>query len=227
MTTSRDTLSLSPGGAVTLYAEEFEAAIERGRERGRRTVTFMGVGLAFLLLGSLCMGFGVFAWLGLVADARLYLHHDDAGPITVLVDGEVVAEVDGPGATLLYLVRGDRVVEVMGARRGRWELEGVTGLDEWLIRTSPDTCFVVVDVSNALYGSEDGDCDDLDSARIMCIYRKFPRRDVGSPTFRSQDLPERQSSSLATLTLPVPCGELDEVQASTVLADHLGCPDPR
>ncbi len=172
---------------------------------------------------SMCAGVGVFLYGLFIADAPLYLHHDGVGVVTVSIDGQVVALLQEEGVRRLSMERGDRVVELAGARSARWELEGVAGLDEWLVVTNPDLCFAVVDVGPALRGAGDVSCDALDRTRVTCIYRRFPKRDVGGPIFDAADLPAPEARRLHTMWLAAPCSDIGELEAAELLADHLGC----
>jgi len=203
----------SPNPKVQAVVDGFERMVCRG-----------ALGVAALIPLSFCGGVGAFVYGGLVADAPVFVHHDGVGEVTVWVDGEAVAHLAEAGGTLLYVPRGDRVVEVTGARERRWVLDGANGLDEWLLPTNPDLCFAVVDVGRAQRGAGDVDCAALDATRVTCIYRRFPKRELGSfPIFAAKDLPAPGSRRLNTVWLAVPCHELHDVDSAVLLAEHLGC----
>lgn len=193
-------------------------------EAGARIAMVLFGGIAVLVALSLPVGCMGALWLGLVADSTLYIHHDGRGPVTVVLDGQEVATLDDAGVTWLELPRGDHELVLRGRDGAQtFELDGVSGLDEWMVRTNPNTCFAVVDVTRVMYGTDDP-CDHLDRARITCFHRDFPKRELGShPAFRVDDLPA-QSGRMETLWLDFPCnGPSAKPTAQELLAEELGC----
>ncbi|MCB9742113.1 MAG: hypothetical protein H6741_00600 [Alphaproteobacteria bacterium] len=210
--------------------EALDEALSRGVEIGRRLPVYFALAMAGLMALSFVGGVLVFLYLGLFAEPSFYVHHLGPQPATVLVDGVLLAELPGTGVTEIKVPRGEHELEILvGEERQRWHLERVNGLDDQLLPTDPDTCFAVVDVSWALYGQrarhpDAGLCDaDFSQARITCTYEGFPM-EVGGPRFTLDALPEQRSlSTLVTLTLPVPCAELDLIDASALLRAAVGC----
>lgn len=212
--------------------EEIQAAIERGAAIGRKLPGYFVAGMAGLMALSFFGGLLVFLYLGLFAEPTFYVHHVGDQPATVLVDGELLAELPGTGVTELKLPRGEHQLDIIvGEERQSWHLERVNGLDDQLLPTDPDTCFAVVDVSWALYEQSSFFSDDsgalcgadFDQARVTCVYEGFPM-EVGGPRFTLSELPEQRSmSTLVTLTLALPCAEVDAIDASALLRAAAGC----
>jgi hypothetical protein len=193
----------------------------------------MGAGcFAVLLCGSVPCG-GAFAiGLALFGSADISIHHDGREAIEVWVDGAKHSVVVEPGVSVVELERGDHHIALHSSEGVQdFELPTMTGLDDILIPTNPSTCFVVLNVSYALYGSSgpfsdpEGDVCDLDPDDVDWIstITDFPAWEANNP-YSSEDLPA--SIDLGTpvfLTLPVPCAELETVDVTGVLLDHLAC----
>lgn len=205
--------------------QAFQEGIERGRARGRKiSIALFGfIGVA--CLASFCGGGGYAIWQGMFGEATIYLYHQQHETVQLWVDGSLSMELTEPGVTEVRLSHGDHTMELRGTMTQTFDLPRMNGLDDLLIPTDPGTCFVSVDVTNALYGSEDPDicASDLSSARLTCTYEHFPRG-VGRPRFTLDDLPDSAASvRLVFMTLPVPCDEMVGITGESVLQDYLGC----
>ena len=206
------------------HERAFQAAVEAGRARGRKIalVLFGFVGVA--CLASFCGG-AYAIWQGMFGEATIYLYHRTTEPVEVWLDGDLSMELTAPGATEVRLDKGDHTMELRGTTTQTFDLPGMNGLGDWLIPTDPGTCFVLVDVTHALVGSEEPDpCRaDLSSARLTCTYERFPHG-VGRPRFTLEDLPDSASDArLVFMTLPVACDPMGGITGESVLRDYLGC----
>jgi len=211
-------MAMDPGQA-------FQESVERGRARVLKIslVVFGFIGVA--CLASFCGGGAYAIWQGMFGEATIYLYHQQHETVQLWVDGSPSMELTEPGVTEVRLSKGDHTMELRGTINQTFDLPGMNGLGDWLIPTDPGTCFVLVDVTNALYGSEEPDncASDLSSARLTCTYKHFPHG-VGGPRFTLDDLPESASDArLVFMTLPVPCDDRVGITGESVLRDYLGC----
>lgn len=211
--------------------EEQETA-EKVQAMTSRVIS-MGVGcFAVVLCGSIPVG-GAFAiGLALFGSADISIHHDGREDIEVWVDGAPHMVVKDAGVSVVELERGDHTISFHSSQGVQdFELPTMTGLDDILIPTNPATCFVVLNVSYALYGSSgpfsdpEGDLCDLDPNNVDWIstISDFPAWEANNP-YSSEDLPDSiDSGKPVFLTLAVPCADLETVNVAQLLLDHLEC----
>ena len=192
-----------------------------------------GVGcFAVLLCGSVPCG-GAFAiGLALFGSADISIHHDGRESIEVWVDGAPHSVVEQAGVSVVGLERGDHHIALHSSQGIQdFDLPRMTGLDDILIPTNPETCFAVLNVSYALYGSSgpfsdpEGDICALDPETVDWIstISEFPAWEANN-AYDESELPE--SIDLGTpvfIALPFACAEEDALNVAELLLAHLGC----
>ncbi|MDP2306204.1 MAG: hypothetical protein Q8P18_09280 [Pseudomonadota bacterium] len=190
----------------------------------------LGCGALFL---PALLSIGAWAvFQGLSGNTTIYLYHSDNEAMSVDVDGVEVARLTVPGAYPVRVAGGDHALVLRGARgEQRFSLLRTSGLDEHLLPTDPDICFVDLDVSGALYkpgipflpASGTACAGALDLARRVSVYDRFPV-EVESPHFRVDELPT--TIDLGTpvfLLVPVACAEATSARPGELLRRALGC----
>jgi hypothetical protein len=148
------------------------------------------------------------------------------------VDGVEVARLDAPGVYPVKVPGGDHTVVLRGASdEQRFSLSRTSGLDEHLLPTDPDVCFVDLEVSAALYqpgvpffaasGTACGGA--LDLARRVSVYDQFPV-EVRDPHFHADELPTTIDLGTGVfLLVPVACAEAADARPEELLRRALGC----
>ncbi|MCA9608318.1 MAG: hypothetical protein KC619_22065 [Myxococcales bacterium] len=204
-------------------------AIERGAAAGRRfSFGCLVFGLPALLGLSCLGGLAVYAYLGLFADATLYVHHGE-GEATVYVDGAPVASLSSPEVRTITVPRGAHEVRIVreGEPAQEWRRD-FTGFDDLLVSTATDVCFVQVDVNRAFYGPEPDPvgpactfgAEDLD---VYWVCTESPC-EIGGSKVRVADLPESiEGAQPVTLMVPIACAEAEHVDPRAALGRLLGC----
>lgn len=209
---------------------ETQEAIERGRRAGRR---FARGCLLFglpALLGLSCLGgLVVYAYLGLVADATLHVHHASRSA-TVTIDGEARRPFDAPEIRSFELPRGRRVLEITFGEPRSYTLD-VTGFDELLVSTDPSVCFAQLDVNRALYAPEGSrrlrpgvGCGFTTEDVPVYWECTEPPCEIGAAEVRIDDLPESvEGGNPVTLMVPFACEDAGSVDGAALLGGRLGC----